>query len=191
MSQKNINTILDKMSPNDKERFWSKVDIKSEEECWEWKDSLNKGGYGTLSIHKDGNQTKLPAHRIAKTLSIGEEIQGGLLVMHTCDNPPCCNPGHLELGTNHDNLTDMANKGRSATSFGHAKINWDIVDIIRESSLTGKELSEQLKLPKSTISEIKNHKSWKEEHRDKAYIPKDIDTYEMIIKDNGDVLLVI
>ena len=48
MSQKNINTILDKMTPCDKERFWSKVDIKSEEECWEWKDSLHRDGYGYL-----------------------------------------------------------------------------------------------------------------------------------------------
>ena len=30
MSKKNTVTILDKMSANDKERFWSKVDIKSE-----------------------------------------------------------------------------------------------------------------------------------------------------------------
>ena len=184
MSQKNINTILDKMSPNDKERFWSKVDIKSEEECWPWKDSLHRNSYGYLSV---GGRTgkDLPAHRIAKTLSMGEEIPDGLLVMHTCDNPPCCNPSHLDLGTNEDNLADMTNKGRAATSFGNAKIDWNIVDAIRQSSLTGKELSEQLGLPKSSISEIRNHKTWKEEHRNKAFIPMDIDRYEMEITDDG------
>ncbi len=183
MSQKNINTILDKMTPCDKERFWSKVDIKSEEECWEWKDSLHRDGYGYLSV---GGRTgkDLPAHRIAKTLSMGEEIIDGLLVMHSCDNPPCCNPSHLELGTNEDNLADMANKGRAATSFGNAKIDWDIVDTIRQSSLTGKELSEQLSIPKSSISEIRNHKTWKEEHRSKAFIPMDIDIYQLEIDDD-------
>ncbi len=183
MSQKNINTILDKMDANDKERFWSKVDIRSEEECWEWKDALNSKGYGHLSIGGRSGKDIL-SHRIAKTLSMGTEIPDGLLVMHVCDNPPCCNPGHLDLGTNQDNLTDMVNKGRAATSFGNAKIDWDVVDTIRQSSLTGKELSEQLNIPKSSISEIKNHKTWKEEHREKAIVPMDVDIYQLQVDDD-------
>ena len=184
MSQKNIKTIMDKMSPNDKERFWSKVDIKSEEECWVWKDTLDKKGYGHLSVGgRDG--VDILSHRIAKTLSIGEEIPDGLLVMHVCDNPPCCNPSHLELGTNQDNLSDMVNKGRSAISFGNAKVNWDIVDDIRSSDLSGKELSDKYKLGKATVSEIRNNKIWKEEHRDVAQIPMDIDKYILEADDNG------
>ena len=122
---------------------------------------------------------------------MGEEIPDGLVAMHTCDNPPCCNPSHLELGTQQDNMSDMVNKGRSTITFGYAKTNWDAIDDIRSSSLTGKELAEKHRLAKSTISEIRNTKIWKEEHRDVARIPMDIDVYEMNVKDNGDVLFII
>lgn len=189
MGKKNAVTILDKMSVNDKERFWSKVDIKSEEECWTWKDGLQKNGYGYLSVGGRSGKN-IPAHRIAKTLSIGEEIPDGLVVMHSCDNPPCCNPGHLECGTQTDNIKDMVNKGRSATSFSCAKLDWDIVDTIRQSSLTGKELSEQLSIPAPTISKIRNHRTWKEEHRETAKIPMDVDVYELQI-DNDCIRMII
>lgn len=183
MSVKSKHIILNIMSPCDKERFWSKVDIKSEEECWEWKDSLNHSGYGTLRLCGRGGP-QISAHRIAKTLSIGEEIPDGLVVMHTCDNPPCCNPSHLELGTQQDNMDDMVNKGRSVTTFGHAKADWDIVDEIRSSNLTGKQLSEKHHLAKSTISEIRNNKIWKEEHREKAILPMDVDIYQLEVTDD-------
>jgi len=183
MNQKNTVTILDKMSPNDKERFWSKVDIKSEQECWPWKDGLQKNGYGYLSVGGRAGKD-LPVHRIAKTLSMGEEIPTGQVVMHSCDNPPCCNPSHLESGTQSDNIKDMVDKGRSATSFGGAKLNWDIVDTIRQSSLTGKELSEQLSIPSPTISKIRNHKTWKEENREIAKIPMDVDIYQLEVYDD-------
>lgn len=183
MGKKNAVTILDKMSDKDKERFWTKVDIKSEEECWPWKDCLQKNGYGYLSV--GGRSGKdIPAHRIAKTLSTGEEISDGLVVMHSCDNPPCCNPGHLECGTQTNNIKDMVNKDRSAISYGNANVNWDIVDIIRQSSLTGKELSDQLSIPTPTISKIRNHKTWKEENRHIAKIPMDVDVYELEADDD-------
>lgn len=40
--------------------------------------------------------------------------------MHTCDNPPCCNPAHLRLGTIADNTADMVAKGRQARTSGEA-----------------------------------------------------------------------
>lgn len=184
MNERKTQTILDKMTPCDKERFWSKVDIKSEEECWNWKDSLDKSGHARMSVGgRDGE--KLSVHRIAKTLSIGEELPDDKVVMHTCDNPPCCNPNHLELGTQIDNIADMVEKNRSAISFGFAKVDWDIVDNIRSSDLSGKDLSNKYKLAKSTVSEIRNNKIWKEEHRDVAHIPKDIDVYQLIVDDNN------
>lgn len=183
--------ILDKMSPNDKERFWSKVDIKSEEECWPWKESTSPEGYGKFSVGGRENQHKLNSHRVAKTLSMGKEIEEGKLVLHACDNPPCCNPEHLFVADHQTNMDDMVSKNRSAISFGSAKTNWDTVNYIRNSNRSNNELVDELKLSKSTISDIRNNKTWKEEHRLSASVPMDTDVYKLIITDNDDVVFVI
>ena len=184
-------SILDKMSPCDKERFWSKVDIKSEEECWPWKESTNSDGYGQFSVGGQKTQRKLSSHRVAKTLSMGEEIEEGKLILHACDNPPCCNPGHLFIADHQTNMDDMVSKDRSAISYGRAKVDWDIVDSIRNSNLSGNQLAIDYNLSKGSISDIRNNKIWKEEYRDVAIIPKDIDIYEMKIDSNGDISFVI
>lgn len=89
------------------ERFWSKVAVKELDECWEWQAGKAGGGYGTFRVHHKMWQ----AHRVAWALTYGP-IPKGLFVCHRCDNPGCCNPYHLFLGTNADNLRDAAKKGR-------------------------------------------------------------------------------
>jgi len=89
------------------EKFWCHVDVRSDSECWNWKATIQYKGYGMFNLNKHPEG----AHRVAWRLTNGE-IPDGLLVCHHCDNPKCCNPSHLFLGTVKDNYEDMVNKGR-------------------------------------------------------------------------------
>lgn len=77
--------------------------------CWEWTGSTSRPGWhGRISV----NHRLVMTHRVAYELWVGP-IPEGLFVCHRCDNPPCCNPAHLFLGTTRDNMRDAAAKGRT------------------------------------------------------------------------------
>lgn len=100
-------------TPTVAERFWKKVDRSGGDlACWPWIGSRQPNGYGKVRVQAI-RTAPLQAHRVAWELSHGE-IPHGLWVLHRCDNPPCCNPSHLFLGTPKDNTTDMVGKGRVA-----------------------------------------------------------------------------
>lgn len=93
------------------QRFWSKAIIRGQDECWPWTRCKHEFGYGKISV---AGRIEL-AHRLAWILTHGE-VPPGMCVLHTCDNPPCINPGHLFLGTVADNQRDMESKGRGRGS---------------------------------------------------------------------------
>ena len=89
------------------EGFWRRVARGSPSECWPWIGrSVQQGGYGVLSYQ----YKRISSHRFAMMLALGRMPEG--VVMHLCDNPPCCNPAHLRVGTQRENMRDMAAKGR-------------------------------------------------------------------------------
>lgn len=106
-------------------RFWERVDIRSEDECWTWKGGRSHFGYGVLG--KFGALAQ--SHRVSWELCVGQ-IPEGLCVLHHCDNPPCCNPKHLFLGTRTDNVLDMKSKGRGKS--GRTKLSANDVRSIRK-----------------------------------------------------------
>lgn len=96
------------------EKFWRFVDTSGgAEKCWEWQHSRNTSNYGSVRINDHYRVYCALAHRLSWAIHNGP-IPDGLLVCHACDNPPCCNPAHLWLGTDADNIADMRAKGRDA-----------------------------------------------------------------------------
>ena len=96
------------------DRFWDHVGRGAEDACWEWLGaSTGRGGYGRT-------WTGARAHRVAYELAVGP-IPDGLAVCHTCDNPPCCNPAHLRVGTQAENLAEMRERGRAKAPPPHGQ----------------------------------------------------------------------
>ena len=95
---------------------WDLVAKGSPEECWEWQ-GYKARGYGMMMV----NQVSYYAHRLVYGLTYPNSITFKApadkklkqFIMHKCDNPLCCNPHHMDLGSQEDNNKDAKNKGRS------------------------------------------------------------------------------
>lgn len=141
-------------------RFWSKVDVGDPDECWNWSAGTLDRGYGRFNIH----DRLWLAHRVAWVLTYGP-IPEGLCVCHHCDNPGCCNPYHLFLGTQADNMTDAVRKGRT---FQGKRRLWsklteeDVWEIRRllEEGVPKQEIADEFEVSKWSIGAIKRGQTW-------------------------------
>lgn len=153
-------------------RFWAKVDRRGEHDCWPWMGGKSNRGYG--GFNRGGVSVK--AHRFAYELATGT-APGRMFVCHRCDNPPCCNPAHLFLGTCADNVADMVAKGRhvrpprdeSAVKWRrgekspNAKLTTDDVLSIRARRAAGEQLkviAADYGVHKSLICHIAKGRGW-------------------------------
>lgn len=145
------------------EYFWSFVDKCGPDECWEWLGNRNlTTNYGRYTAHSKTEST----HRLAYEFTFGP-IPTGKFIRHRCDNPPCCNPNHLLIGTHADNMADKARRGRLVIYHGanhvNAKLTEDEVRQIRQEVALGinrKSLAKKYKVSLQTIYNTSRGKTY-------------------------------
>ncbi len=147
---------------NRPEDFFGKIE-KTPSGCWEWSGFRNGSGYGMFGI---GGKT-IRAHRYSYEMHKGP-IPTGLLVCHSCDNPPCVNPDHLWLGTHRDNGQDMSKKGRgtktpSVHSEQHplSKLTKDKARAIRADARPARIVAAEYGVSSSLVEGIRRGTHWK------------------------------
>lgn len=140
-------------------RLWARVKKAGPTDCWLWEGSKDKQGYGLIG---DENRVLRMAHRVAY-----EDIKGplpaGVILRHTCDNPPCCNPDHLLPGTHADNMNDMVSRGRSMRGEKNrlAKLTAADVVAIRADTRRQVEIAAAYGITHGNVSLIKSRRIWR------------------------------
>ncbi len=142
--------------------FWSRV--KKSDGCWEWQGKIKRGRTGGYGLLMWKGEPDARAHRVAYELSHGP-IPSGKLVCHTCDNPPCCRPDHLFLGTSLENMQDAKAKGRIVRGHcvGSAKLTEQQVKEVRERHALGESgvnIAHSLSVTPSMIYRILAGLAW-------------------------------
>lgn len=146
------------------QRFWRRVDVRGNDECWPWLGARNSTGYGSFGI----NRKTYVAHRVAayicglvSTLSAPKNKKSGGFILHECDNRLCCNPRHMRLGTFSQNQLDAYSRGRRAQPKGHnhknSKLSPEQVRIIRKlfaEGVSSPKIGKQFDVDESTILNI-------------------------------------
>jgi len=140
--------------------------ILSASGCWEWTGNKLKRDYGRI----DHGGRKYVLHRIIYRLCVGSLPPGRVEVCHSCDNPPCCNPAHLFLGTHAENMRDSEAKGRNShraqkgQEKPQAKLTEEAVRDIRRRVAAGENgriIAEDHGVSRATVSEIARRKKWR------------------------------
>lgn len=155
----------------DADRFWSLVDTSGgPDACWPWTRSVTTDGYGRFFCRGEGERR---SHRLAWTLTNHAPIPRDKQVCHACDNPRCCNPKHLWIGTMLDNNRDKAAKGRAHRGNKHHNTHLT-EDVIREIRRLGNSrapwthgdlslvaLGRRFGINHSTVARILRRQTWK------------------------------
>ena len=155
-----------KLDSKASKRFYSKINrLEDEDACHLWIASTDTKGYGNFQL--EGRLFN--SHRIAYAQAYGD-FNKNLHCLHSCDRPSCCNPKHLWLGTNADNVRDREEKGRGKVpdnrgeKCGGAKLTnaqaLEIRALYAAGTMLQKELAARYKVSRPTISLIVNRKTF-------------------------------
>ena len=139
--------------------------------CWLFTaKSRSAFGYGLMFIGRDGKTSgngNSPTHRIAYVLHNKKMPPDGQFVCHACDNPPCCNPAHLFVGTHLDNMADMRSKKRSPDKAGEKAslaiyTSAQVLDVVRlaREGKSSTEIQALLGVDKMFVSRVRSGVAW-------------------------------
>jgi len=119
--------------------------------CWEWQGALSYG-YGMIMR----NRQRLRVHRVSYELWC-KPIPDGMVIRHSCDNPCCVNPSHLEPGTQAENVQDTVSRGRH----GRQKLTKNQVETIRVSTESNRDLANRYGVGIIAIRRARTGQTWK------------------------------
>lgn len=135
--------------------------------CRVWTRAKSKDGYGQLW---DPDKRKvLYTHRLVATIVYGEPLPGQE-VLHSCDNPSCCEPQHLRWGSRRENVADMFTKGRNRHNPVQGEAHHstplteqDVIDMRREraAGLVLRELATKYGVSIAAVQKIVTQQTWK------------------------------
>lgn len=142
-------------------KLFSTIDVSDIERCWPWKQQRDKDGYGRINWKGKTEQVHRLVFREYNDLPA---LAAEIVIRHRCDNPPCCNPLHLEEGTHLDNMRDRdLRKGYDAVSMRRrTKLTEVQVRQIHKDSRSFAEIALDYGVAKYTIYDIKTGRSWKD-----------------------------
>lgn len=154
------------------DRVMNRIVRVPEAGCWLFTGALNESGYGIVGKGSRGAGVDR-AHRITYQHYVGP-IPDSLFVCHHCDVPSCCNPEHLFIGTNDENMRDCRAKGRDAkppknphvvgeVHPGHKLIAAQVLEMraLRAKGHTLRSLADRYGIGDPTVHRITTGKSWK------------------------------
>lgn len=150
-----------RLSESVAQRFWRYVDKSGgPEACWPWISS--KGYYGGF---KAFSYRTVMSHRAAFFFGHGAD-PGDMYVCHRCDNPPCCNPDHLFLGTALDNNRDARRKGRAAIGERSCKAKLTLSEVVEIRQLISQgrkdaEIADRFGVTYQNVWMIRHGKTWR------------------------------
>lgn len=164
-------------------KAWFKAQLRPEKgplktRCYIWTRACIPKGYGLTTWNKQGTT----AHRVAWLLFRGP-IPDGMLVCHICDNPPCCNPGHLFLGSPQDNMDDMIVKERDRkrplTGIDHPRAKLtdrDVADILLSLPYADSQtqVAEEFGVTVQLVHQIRTGKA-------RTNVPRDEESLERLV----------